>query len=108
MNPYEKMRRSNAKLRKYLEGRGFLVDFIIHTRFKKDLFNLFDFIALKDGKAYFGQGKSNSMPSKGIYRDFVVKYKQNVMLANIQDRKGVKVKVLYFDYCLGVDDYLLE
>jgi len=107
VNLRAKMRRSHRKAIRWLLNNSFDMVYIIqHTRhdsttyFKnekvksKDIAGLFDGIALKNGKTFFVQIKSNAFPSKKRYEKFAEKYKVNIILVNVPDRKPIKVKVI--------------
>jgi len=89
-----KMRRSQRKVQKQLENAGFLVYFKPHTRWDKDIWNLFDGIAIKDGITYYLQVSSNQFHKMKPYEEFNAKYKVPILLFNVIDRKGIKEKKL--------------
>jgi len=83
------MHRTNSKAKKWLSERGYIIYVCPHTRFQKDAFGIADMIALKDGKVWFIQVKTNSSGMKDIYREFCDKYKVNIMLIVFKDRKKI-------------------
>jgi len=89
-----KMRRSQQKVRKFLEQEGHLVYFKPHTRWDKDIWNLFDGISIKDGVTYYLQVSSNQFHQMKPYEEFNKKYKVPILLFNVVDRKGIKTKIL--------------
>lgn len=95
MNRYAKMRRVNAKLRKEWESKGWIVHFEPHTRFHKDMFNLFDGVLLRPiDEPHFFQVKSNAWPKLKLYQDFVKKWNCTALLVRHRDRKGFDFKVI--------------
>lgn len=92
VHKYSKMRRSQARVRKLFERLGGVIWFAPHTRFSKDIFNLFDFVLLLDGETYFGQVKSNSFPPQKVYEDFARRHKVRAILINVRDRRGIVVR----------------
>lgn len=89
INKIRKMRRTQQKVRKYLEKKGYLVHIIHHSRFSKDLFGLFDGFYIKDGSITFFQVKTNTKPNLKPYQDFLKKYKVPIKVFVVKDRKGV-------------------
>ncbi len=95
MNTIDKMRRSQQKTREHLEKQGYKVWFIQHTRYQKDMWGLFDGIALKSNIAYpyLIQVKSNSFPTLKPFKEFKQKFPfVHLLLVNVKDRKGVFIK----------------
>lgn len=94
MNTHKKMLRNQRLAREWLESRGFKVWFIHHTRYQKDIWGLFDGIAIhKDGVAMV-QVKGHSLPP---VRDFVVfsrAFPSVSVLLMAQRRKGFYIKEL--------------
>ena len=108
MNTRSKMRRSNQKAIEYLLERGYEAVYLQQhlrwdtiTYFKdgtklksKDMLGLFDGIALKDGKIWFLQISTNRFHPKQPYVDFSNRYKANIILINVKDRKGISARIL--------------
>lgn len=89
INNIRKMRRTQQKVRAYLEKKGCLVHIIHHSRFSKDLFGLFDGFYIKDGIVTFFQVKTNTKPNLKPYQDFSEKYRVPINVFVVKDRKGV-------------------
>jgi hypothetical protein len=94
MNKYAKMRRVHRKARDFLEKDGWLVYIVPHTRFSKDLFNLWDAVAIKHGIVAFVQIKSNSWGSVKPLREFAMKHNVLCMIIRYDDRKDIKIRYL--------------
>lgn len=93
---YAKMRRVQAKAKEYLEGKGWKVWMIHHTRFQKDIFSLFDGLAIdkKLGVALI-QIRSGSLPSMKPYKLFKKAYPTiTIILLAWVNRKGWKERIL--------------
>lgn len=76
-NSRSKGNRNVRHCRDYFETLGFITDTVEKTsKFAtvKDLFGLFDVIALKKGSVIFIQVKSNNPPTRQPYIDFATKY----------------------------------
>jgi Holliday junction resolvase len=89
MNKRRKGLRVQRVVKKYLEEKGCLVYIIHHTRFHKDIFNLFDGFYIKNGCVVFFQVKSNKKPKLEPFREFSLKYGVPVRVFVVKDRKGV-------------------
>jgi hypothetical protein len=94
MKTMQKMRRSNAKVRSYLEKNGyFFIYFVPHSRWQKDLVidgaKMDGFAINKDGITMFFQVKSNKKPKMQVYRDLYEKYHIVSKVFVVKDRKGV-------------------
>jgi len=106
INNYAKMRRTHAKAKAYLKERGWKVWLIHHTRFQKDIWGLFDGIAVRepkyiscpvrDSRMAFLQIKSGSLPSTTKYRLFKKAYPfvDIILLAWVGEKQGWKEKVI--------------
>ena len=96
VNTYQKGWRTVNKGRKLLEASGWLTgDVEAKGKFRKshDLFNLFDYIAIKPGRTKLIQFKTNRMPTYKPYKEFAEKYPQfEVEIWCWVDRKGFKYK----------------
>ncbi|RLE44051.1 hypothetical protein DRJ19_01360 [Candidatus Woesearchaeota archaeon] len=89
-NTYRKGLRTLRKTIKWLEDKGCIVGKVERvTKYgkTKDLFGLFDLIAIKDGKVFFVQAASNKPHSHKPILDFVTKHKINAMQIIFEDRK---------------------
>jgi len=86
VNNYSKMRRNQKRVRDYLEKKGWLVFLIQHSRFQKDIFNLFDGFAVKKGVVMFIQIKSNKKPNIKPFRKFNKKYNIPYKIYVVKDR----------------------
>jgi hypothetical protein len=100
MNNYAKMRRSNVKVRRWLEDNLYKdIHFFPHSRFCKDVHfseQSFDGIASSDTKLILFQVKSNSMMPKEIkkqYLEIAKKYSLRLIWFNIRDRKKPVVEI---------------
>jgi len=84
------------KAREIAEKQGYLVEQTLHTRYKKDFFNLFDQIWLKKGEVVFVQIKTNQSITKEmskIFKNFTKKYSIPTMIINYkQDKKIWEMK----------------
>ncbi len=67
---------------------GWSIHTIQHSRWSKDIFNLFDGFVVKEGKILFFQIKTNKKPRKESYVKWVSKYGIPVILATYFDRRG--------------------
>jgi hypothetical protein len=94
VNNRSKMLRSQEKVKRMLEQDGYLVHIIHHTRWYKDIFGHFDGFAIKDGKVYFLQIKSNSWSDFEDFREFCDENKLNGLFFNVEDRAGVKSRLV--------------
>lgn len=73
MSNYRKGLRTKNKARNYYETQGWMVDDCEKTgKFikKKDLFDLFDLVAIRDGVVNFIQVKTNNPAKVSTYRDW--------------------------------------
>lgn len=99
MGNYDKMRRTNSKVRKWLvENKYEDISFFPHTRYFKDIHFQgleFDGLCSKDGILYLFQVKSNQRAPKRVleaYRVLAVKFKSiKCIWFNWVDRKGLEV-----------------
>lgn len=80
------MRRSQKRVRDHLEKNGWLVFIIQHSRFQKDIFNLFDGFAVKKDVVMFIQIKSNNKPSMKPFKEFYNKYNIPYKIYIVKDR----------------------
>lgn len=97
VNNYAKMRRTQAKAKAYLESKGWKVWLIQHTRFQKDIWNLFDGISLHQNERTmaFLQIKSGRLPNLKPYKLFLKRYPfVKIILLAWVDRKGWKEVIL--------------
>jgi hypothetical protein len=94
LNCRRKMLRSQKKVKGFLENQGFMVYLIHHTRWSKDIFGVFDGFAIKDGKVYFFQVKSNSWGNFDEFKEFCEKNKLRGLFFNVEDFKGITFKVV--------------
>jgi len=69
------MRRTNEKVRKYYESLGYMIYIKPHTRWDKDIFHLFDALAIKDKEVIFIQIKTNKFSGTKKIENFAKKYK---------------------------------
>ena len=95
MNTYQKGMRTVRRGRKKLESEGWITaDVESKGKFikNKDLFGLFDVIAIKPGRTKLIQFKTNRMPVMKEYIEFSKVYKQfEVEVWCWYDRKGWKI-----------------
>lgn len=89
INKRQKGNRNQLKTKQLLEGCGWLVHMIQHSRWSKDLFGLFDGFAIKSGKVLFFQVKSNSKPNPKPFKEWAETYNIPVAVFNWVDYKGV-------------------
>lgn len=91
-NNYQKMRRSHAKTDTFLAFFGWRTETAVHTRFKKDFFNLFDKVSVnRHGDVLWVQVKTNGYPTraeKENIQGFCERHKQRCVF--ISWFKGVK------------------
>jgi len=74
MNKITKMRRTNQKATRFYRKHGYMVFIKPHTRWNKDIFNLFDGIIIGNGTAKLVQIKSNQFARTKEIEDFAKKY----------------------------------
>lgn len=95
MNRFAKGYRSMDKCRKLLEQQGWLVEVVERKgKFfkKKDLFNLFDLMAIKKDETLLVQVKTNKIPALKEYCDFYESFPQfTVQVWVVFDRKDVTI-----------------
>lgn len=96
VNNYDKMRRSNSKIKLWLENNGFKnIHFFPHTRFIKDVDIdklSFDGLATNGSSLILFQCKTNLKPSKRLLEDYEKlekKYGIKCLFLSNFDRKGV-------------------
>ncbi len=88
MNRRSKGLRSQRKVKEFLLSNGYdLVYVISHTRWKKDIFSLWDGFCIKNGEVIFFQVKTNSKPNMKLYREWYKKYRVAYFIAVVYDRK---------------------
>lgn len=104
INKIDKMRRIQRKGIKYLEGLGFLVHLNFHTRWQKDIFFMWDAVAIatkniicKDfccpcGDVIWIQFKSGYVSNKKEYQKWCSKLKQNGLLMQYLGRNKWKIE----------------
>ena len=96
VNTRAKGARTVKRGREALEAEGWLTDTVEKTgRFRKDkdLFSLFDVIAIKPMRTKLIQFKTNRMPTYKPFKDFAATYQQfEVEIWCWRDRKGWRIK----------------
>lgn len=96
INTYQKGYRTSKRGRDELEKDGWITaDVEIKGKFfkQKDLFNLFDVIAIKPNRTKLIQFKTNRMPTLKPFKEFTKQYPQfEVEIWCWIDRKGWKKK----------------
>ena len=90
VNTMDKMRRTQANLKKFLLKEYDMVYNIHHTRWSKDIFGLFDGFAVRPDEILFVQYKSNAVPNLNPYREFYFKYRLPWAVLVWVDGKGIK------------------
>ncbi len=93
INTRSKGLRSQRRVKEWLlnEYKVELVYIISHSRWQKDLFNLWDGFFIKDSEVVFIQIKTNHKPNLDIYRKWYKKYRINYLIIVVYDRKGIKI-----------------
>jgi len=109
VNKRNKMLRSNQRAITFLLRQGFRFIWLNpHTRYgsityfldgtklnSKDIAGLFDGFAVKDGRTFYLQIKTNAFPPLLDYRRFCEENKVDAILINIPDREPVECKTIY-------------
>ena len=86
--------RNQLKAIRFMEEKGFLVDKVEKTgKFAKvkDLFGLFDFVAIEKGKVCFVQVTTNTPHTHKKYQSFADQYELTTLQFVWFDRKGWKI-----------------
>ena len=60
INRIAKGNRTQKRLREMLEDKGYLVYMIVHSRYQKDIWGLWDGCSLKQDEFFFLQAKTNT------------------------------------------------
>ncbi len=92
VNTFKKGYRTMCKARKYYESRGYRVEAVVTTQWKKDFWGLWDLICISSRGTVLSQVKCNGLPTKEWY------YRAEVF--EVPDN-CVKVVDVYKDYQRG-------